>query len=74
MEETFYVNGIITIPVCFPIRCSTKEEALHTVSKMINRQKVSTIDGDIYTWDGNSYPIIASRFSIKWYDAATEKE
>jgi hypothetical protein len=68
----FQVYGEITIPFYFPVQSLTKEEALKYVSLILNRNNIELFEGDLYTSDGKTHPVIAPDCRVKIIEAIGE--
>jgi hypothetical protein len=74
MNEKFQVYGEITIPIYFPINTTCKQAALDKVSKTINSQNITLIDGNLYTSDNREHVIIAPRCRVKWIEVLSSSD
>jgi hypothetical protein len=74
MDQKLYVAGTLVIPVYFPVMSPCKEQALEQVRNTLSSRTISIVDGEISTWDGRSYPLIARRVRIGWTDVVTEMD
>jgi hypothetical protein len=72
--QPYYVCGTIIVPIYFPVYGVTKEQALIQVKAALSSQTISVLDGDIHTWNGKSYPIIARHCRTIWTDVAVKEE
>jgi len=68
-----FVAGRLVIPIYFPV-LDLGEDALKKVRSEINNHTISVIEGDISTWSGNTYPLIARRCFIEWTDVVTQDD
>ncbi|MEK3917257.1 hypothetical protein [Paenibacillus sp. FSL H7-0331] len=72
-RSKFIVKGRLSIPVNMVVfHTETSEAALAYVSDKLNNRTLNGLDGDIYTSDGSSLPIIAPECEIEWFDATEE--
>ncbi|GAB6989463.1 hypothetical protein [Paenibacillus pini] len=72
MSKKLYAAGLLVIPIYFPVLDENK--SIHCIKNMLNSNTISVIHGDIHTWNGSSYPLIARRCSIEWTEIVYEEE
>ncbi|REK76311.1 hypothetical protein [Paenibacillus paeoniae] len=74
MNPNFYVAGRLIVPIYLKVQESCTEFAVHTAHTTINTNTVSVFQGNIHTWDGKEYPIIANRLHIEWYETIKKED
>ncbi|MFF2090180.1 hypothetical protein [Paenibacillus sp. NPDC058174] len=73
-KNKLYATGSITIPIYMEVSNTDSNAALTHAQTLLNNATIATLQGDLSTWDGKEYPILANRLRIEWYDVIDQEE
>ncbi|OME55464.1 hypothetical protein BSK59_13380 [Paenibacillus odorifer] len=73
-EKQFNIAGRIIVPVYFRCDADDETKALKHVQDILNKNTISVISGDISTWNGREYPLLARRCKVEWYGSVNDDD
>ncbi|RJE90640.1 hypothetical protein D3P07_00585 [Paenibacillus sp. 1011MAR3C5] len=74
MNSNFYVAGRLIVPIYLEVQESCTKYAIQAASKALSTNTISVLHGNIHTWNGKEYPIIANRIHVDWYETVKKEE